>query len=110
MMKNRREKMEDERGAENDFVFGGHGEAGNKLGVHDAIDQRGNSDQEADERPRSVDVKERACSANGRTDEDERAERADQRGKGNEKRIAGMNMVVAAGEKMSEFVGEENRE
>ena len=110
MMKNRREEMQDERGAENDFVFGGDAEAGDKLGVHDAVDQRGNGDQEANERAGSADVKERACGANGRADEDERAERADQRRKGNEKRIAGMNMVAAAGEKMSEFVGQENRQ
>ena len=57
MMKNRRQKTQDERGAENDFVFGGYGEARDKLCVHDTVDQRRNGDQEADERAGCADVK-----------------------------------------------------
>ena len=108
MMKNRREEMEDERRAKDDLVFGGDGEAGDKLGVDDTVHERWNGDQEPDERAGRANVKERARGANGRTNEDEGAERADQRREGNEERIAGMNVVVAAGEKMAEFVSEQN--
>src|SRR5260370_3661585 len=109
MVKNRREKMQDERSAEDDLVIRWRGEAGDKLGVDDAVDQRGNGDEEADKRSGRADVEQCACGANGRTDEDEGAKRADQRWEGNKERIAGVNVVVAASEKMGEFVSEENR-
>src|SRR5258708_4450404 len=86
MMKNRREELEDERRAENDFVFGGDGEARDELGVDDAVDKRRNGDEEADEWAGGADVEEGARGANGRTDEDERAKRADQRREGNKER------------------------
>jgi len=78
--------------------------------VDDAEDERGNGDQEANERAGSADVEKGTGGANGRTDEDERAERADQRGERNEERIAGMNVVMATREKVAEFVSEQNRE
>jgi hypothetical protein len=108
MVKNRREEMEDERRAEDDLVVGRDSEAGDKLGVDDAVNERGNGDHEADEGSGRADVEERARGADGRTDEDERAERADQRGEGNEEGIAGVNVVVTAGEEMAEFVSEQN--
>ena len=76
--------------------------------MNNAVDERGNSYEEAHEWSGGANVKERASVANRGTDEDEGAERADQRGERNEERIAGMNVVVAAGEKMAEFVGEQD--
>ena len=108
MVKNRREEMQDERSTEDDLVFGRDAEARDKLGVDDAVDERGNGDEKTDERAGRADVEERARGANGRTDEDKGAERADQRGEGNEERIAGTNVVMAAREKMAEFVSEQN--
>ena len=110
MMKKRREEMQDERRAEDDLVFGGDGEAGDKFGVHDAVDERWNGDQEANEWAGRADVKERARGANGRPDENERAERADEGRERDKERIAGVNVVMATGEEVAEFVSEENRQ
>src|SRR6266852_926370 len=100
--------MKEQRRAEDDFVIGGNGEAGNEFGVKDAEDERGDRHDEADEGAGGADVEERAGGANGRTDEDERAEGADERRKRNEKGITGANVVMAAGEEVAEFVGEKN--
>ncbi len=78
--------------------------------MKDAEDERGDRDDKADERAGGADVEERAGGANGRTDEDERAQGADECGEGDEERIAGANVVVAAGEEVAEFVGEKNGE
>ena len=108
--KQRREKLKQEWSAEDEFVVGGDGQAGYEFGVQDAVDERGDRDEEADERTGGADVEERAVGANGRTDEDEGAQRADERGKRNEERIAGADVMMAAGEEVAEFVGEKNGE
>jgi len=106
--KKRRQKLQEERGTQDDFVVGGDGEAGDEFGVKDAEDERGDSDDESDEGSGSADVEERTVGANRRTDEDERAESANERWKRDEKGIAGANVVMAAGEEMAEFVSEKN--
>jgi len=110
MAKNWREKMKEQWSAEDDFVVGRDGEVGDELGVEDAEDQGRKGDEETDEWAGGADVEERTSGANRRTDEDEGAERADERGKGNEEGIAGVNVVMAAGEEMAELVGEKDGE
>jgi hypothetical protein len=78
--------------------------------MKDAVHQGGEGEDEADERAGSADVEEGASGANGGAHENESAECADEGRKGNEERIAGVDMVVTAGEEMAEFVGEKNGE
>ena len=78
--------------------------------MQDAENQRGDGDDETDQRADGADVKQCASGADGRAHQNESAERADQRGKGNEERIAGVNVVMAAGEKMAEFMSQQNSE
>ena len=84
--------------------------AGNDFRVENAVGECGNGENETDERAGSADVEECAGGANRRTNQDESAEGADERGEGNEERIAGANVMMAAGEEMAEFVGEKNGE
>ena len=107
--KQRREELQKERSTEDEFVVGGNGQAGNEFGVEDAVHERGDGDDEADERAGGADIEERAVGANRRTDEDEGAEGADERGERNEEGITGTDMVMAAGAEVAELVGEENR-
>ena len=76
--------------------------------MHDAVEKRGHGDEEADQWAGGSDVEEGARGANGRADEDEGAERADECRKGNEERIACANVMMTAGEEMAEFMGEQN--
>ena len=78
------------------------------AGMNDAIDEGGGRENETDEGAGGANIKERASGANGRAYEYEGAESADERGKRNEEGVAGVNVVVAAGEEMAEFVSEEN--
>lgn len=71
-------------------------------------DERGNGKDKADEGAGGADVEESAGGANRGAHEDERAKSADERREGNEERIAGVDAVVAAGEKMAELMGQEN--
>lgn len=70
--------------------------------------ERRNGKDKADEGAGGADVEESARGANGGAHEDERAKSADERREGNEERIAGVDAVVAAGEKMAELMGQEN--
>jgi hypothetical protein len=85
-------------------------ESGDNFGVQDTVDERGNGKNKADEWAGSADVKEGTGGANRRTNENEGAESADERGKGNEKRITGADVMMAASEEVAEFVREENGE
>jgi len=78
--------------------------------VNNAVDKRGNRDEETNERSGRTHVKERASIANRGANKDEGAERADQRGEGNKEWIAGVNMMMAAREKMAQFVDQKNRQ
>jgi len=89
---------------------GGVGEAGNELGMEDAVEEGGNGEDEAGKRAGSADIKQGTFGEDGGANQDEGAEGAVQVGKGNEKRIGGANMVITAGEEMAEFMGEENEE
>jgi hypothetical protein len=104
------EEAEKERDAEDDGVLAGVGicDGGDNSGMEYAIDHSGNGKNKTGKRAGGADVKESARGANLRTDEDEGAEGADEVGEGNEKRVGGADVMVAAGEEMAEFVGEKN--
>jgi hypothetical protein len=101
------EKAKKERDAKDYRVLVGVGmsDGGDDAGMEYAIDQGRNCKDETRERAGGADVKESASGANLRTYQDERAEGADEVGEGNEKRVGGANVMVAAGEEMAEFVG-----
>lgn len=109
-MEKRVQQAEQERSAIDEFGVRGVSEARNKLGMQNAIDKSGNSEDETDQRSGSADIKQGAIRADGRADQDEGTERAGQVGEGNEKRVGRANVMIAAGKEMSEFVGEENGE
>ena len=103
-------KTQQQGSAENYVGMSGVDDAGNDFGMQDAEKKRRNGKDKTDERAGSAHVEERACRANGGTDHDESAEGSDERRKGNEERVAGMNMMMAASEKMAELVREKNRQ
>ena len=104
------EEPEEERNAEDDGVLVGIsvGDGGDEAGMKDAVEKGGDGEDEADQWTGSTNVKESAGGANGRAHEDEGAEGADEGWKGNEERVAGANVMVSAGEVMTEFVGEKD--
>ena len=110
MVKDWREKLENQRSAEHDFVLGGNRKSGNELCVDDAVDECWNRDEEAHKRPGRANIKERTSIANRGANEDEGAERADQCGEGNKEWIAGVDMMVTTREKMAQFVDQKNRQ
>src|SRR5712672_4653583 len=50
MVKDWREKLENQGSAEHNFVVGGNRKSGNELCVNNAVDERGNRDDEAHQR------------------------------------------------------------
>ena len=56
-MQQRVEETQQERGAVNDFGVRRVSEAGNELGMEDAVDERGNGEKETDERAGSAHIK-----------------------------------------------------
>jgi len=104
------QETKQKRSAVDEFGVGGVGEAGNELGMEDAVEESGNGEDETDERAGSADIKQGAVGEDGGANQDEGAEGAVQVWEGNEKRVGGANMVVTAGEEMAEFMGEENKE
>src|SRR5260370_14269566 len=84
--------------------------ARNKFGVEHAVGECGNRENESNERTGSAHIKERPSGANRRANQNERAERAHERRKGNKKWIAGADMMMTAGEEMAELMGEQNGE
>ena len=71
MVKEWREKLENQRSAEHDFVLGGNRKSGNELCVNNAVDERGDRDEEAHERSGCANVKERTSIANRGANKDE---------------------------------------
>lgn len=102
------EETKQDWSAEDYLGVRGIDDAGNDFGVQEAEEQSGNGEKKADERAGGADIEEGASGADGRTDHDESTEGADEGREGNEERIAGMDVMVAAGEEVAEFVGEEN--
>ena len=109
-MQERVQEAQQKRSAIDDFGVRRVGEAGNKLGMQDAVDESRNGKGETDERTCSADVKQGAVGQDWRANQDEGPEGAVQVGEGNEKRIGGANMMIAAGKEMTQFVREKNGE
>src|SRR5260370_18178213 len=82
----------------------------NGLRVEQAVGERGDGQNKSRQGTGRDYVKERPSGANRRTNQNECAERADERRKGNKKRVAGADVMMAAGEKMAEFMREQNGE
>src|SRR5258708_8779176 len=78
--------------------------------MENAEGERGNRQNEPHEGTGSAHVKECTSGTNRRTNQNECAERADERRKGNKKRVAGADVMMAAGAKMAEFMREQNGE
>lgn len=108
-MKERSKEAQDERNAEDDVGVSGVRKSRDNFGVKNSIQECGNGENEADERARCANVEEGASGPDGGADENERSKSADQCGGGNEKRIAGANVVMAASEKMAELMRQEDR-
>ena len=85
-------------------------EAGNDFGVEYTVSERRDGKNKTYQGAGSADVEKCASGSNRRANQNECAERAHERGEGNEKRITRSNVMMAAGEEMAEFVGEENSE
>jgi hypothetical protein len=108
-MKERSKEAQDERNAEDDIGMGGIRKSGDNFGVENSIQECGNGEYEADERPRCADIEEGARGPDWGADENERSKSTDQCGSGNEKRIAGPNMVMTTSEKMAKLMRQKDR-
>jgi hypothetical protein len=104
------ESVKDERRAEDSADVRGIGEARDNFCVKDAEDQSGDGDDEADKWAGGAHVEKSAARANRRTNHDKGAEGADEGWKRNEERVGGMDVMVAAGEVVAEFVDEQDGE
>ena len=104
------EKSLQQRHAESDVGVIEIREARHKFRMNDSIEKSRDGEDETDERARSANIKEGAVGANGGADQNESAERANERRKGKEVRIAGANVMMAAGKEVAEFVGKKNGE
>jgi hypothetical protein len=109
-MEQGREETKQQRHAENEISLRNVGKIWDDFCVENAIGKSGNRQKKTRERTGSADIKESASGADRGPNENESAERADERREGNEKRIGGANMMVAAGKEMAELVSEKNRE
>src|SRR5260370_38536438 len=84
--------------------------ARNNFGVEHAVRERGNRQNETHKRAGSTHVKERPSGAYRRTNQNECAKCAHERRKGNEKRIAGADVRMTAGEEKAELMCQQNGE
>ena len=80
-------------------------EARNEFRMNDSVEKSRDGEDEAHKRARSANIKEGAVGANGGADQNESAERANERREGKEVRITGANVMMAAGEEVAEFMG-----
>ena len=96
----------DQRAAEYDkrFLIAGK----DKFRLGDGQGQRRHRDEETDQRAGDGHIEQSATIDDRRANSDESAEGADERGRGNEIWIRGVDAVVAAGEVVAEFVGEQD--
>src|SRR5712691_8356266 len=76
--------------------------------MNNSVEEGWDGEDETHKRARSANIKEGAVGANGGADQNESAERANERWKRKEVRIAGANMMMAAGKEVAEFVGKKN--
>ncbi len=109
-MKQRGENSKDQRRAKNDAGVSRIAEARDEFCMEDPVDERRDGNHETHERARCADVEQCPSRSNGRADQNEGAERTDERGEWDEKWIARMNVMVATCEVVAEFVSEQNRQ
>jgi len=83
-------------------------EARHEFCMNDSVEKSRDGEDKAHKRARSANIKEGAVGANGGADQDESAERANERRKRKEVRIAGANVMMAAGEEVAEFMSKKN--
>jgi len=83
-------------------------EAGHEFRMNDSVEKSRDRKGEAHERARSAHIKEGAVGADGGANQNESAERAYKRRKRKEVRIAGTNVMMAAGKEVAEFMGKKN--
>ena len=103
-------KSQQQRHAEGDVGVIEICETRHEFRMNDSVEKGRNSEDEAHKRSRSAYIKEGAVGANGGADQDESAERANERRKGKEVRIAGADVMMSAGEEVAEFVSKKNGE
>lgn len=101
-------KSQQQRHAEGDIGLVEICEARHEFRMNDSVEKSRDGEEEAYERARSAHIKEGAVGANGGANQNESAERANERRKRKEVRIAGADVVMAAGEEVAEFVGKKN--
>ena len=102
------EKSQQQRHAEGNVSVTEICKTRHEFRMNDSVEKSRNGKDEAHQRARSANIKEGAVGANGRADQNESAERANERWKGKEVRVAGANVMMAAGEEVAEFVGKKN--
>ena len=79
-------------------------ETRHEFRMKNSVEKGRDGEDEAHERARSANIKEGAVGANGGADQDESAERANERWKGKEVGITGANVMMAASEEVAKFV------
>lgn len=107
-LKNSGHEFQDERHTEDYVGIGIEIQSGDDASMEYSVSQCGQSEEKAHQRTRGAHIEERATGTNGRADQNEGAESSDQGRSRNEKRIGGINVMMAAGEIMSEFMREKN--
>ena len=95
-MYDRGDEIKNQRSSENYIRTRIDGEGGNYFGVQDAIEERGQRHDESDERAGGADIEESARGADGRANENECAESADERRARNKEGIRGANVMMTA--------------
>ncbi len=103
-------KSQQQRHAEGDVGVIEIRETRHEFCMNDPVEKSRDGKDEAHKRARSANIKEGAVGADGGADQNESAERANERWKRKEVRIAGANVMMAAGEEVAEFVGKKNGE
>jgi hypothetical protein len=104
------EKSQEQWRAKDDIHVLEVSETGHKFRVKNSVKESGDGKDETHKRTRSADVKECAVGTKRRTNQNESAEGANERGKRKEVRIAGANVMMAAREEVAELVGKKNGE
>ena len=105
-----RENVKDQWRAQHEPGVRRIAETWHQLGVEHTIDQRRQRDDKANQWAGCADVEQCAIGADGGADQNEGSQRANQRGEGNEERVAGVNVMMPAGEEVRQLMHQQNSE
>src|SRR2546430_17405581 len=105
-----RKETQRKRSAEGEVDVSRVVKAGNDSRMEGAVGKGGNRQKESHKRTGGAYVKQGPSGANRRTNQNKCAERAHQRREGNEKRIAGADVMITAGEKKAGPMSPQNGE